>query len=212
VLVTWVRGGLPAKLGRTLDVGVAAWAGGVGFALLAGAAAIASGLWVPRARPDASAIALALMGAVPLALATRRAASRPRKLLAALGAQALLACFMANVFAAPAIASDAPVLRRFALEVRESIDGEPVEFHRTGSRSIQFLLGRNVAELRLSDLRRLARAPEPSWVILSGSRYAELSADAALFGSLGSPPALLRSRPRVREDGDDLVLIHIGGS
>lgn len=212
LLVAWRRGALPDGTTRWIDVGTRFWAVGAGLAAAGGAIGILTGAISPPAEPPAWVLALGLAGLLPLAWTAWVRAGRAERLAGALAAQALLVLVWANVWALPAAAGDAPALRQFARQVAQATHAEPIEFHRARSRSIQFLLRRNAAELDAAQLVARASAPGGTWVVLSGSRYAELAADSGLFCRLASPRPILQSAPRRKQQGDPLVLAHVDAS
>lgn len=211
VVVGWLRGAAAAQpYARALEGGVRLWALGAGaFALLAVPAAWL-GLVGGEASPPLWVPAAGLLALAPLRLALR-SATGPRALFAgALAAQALSTLVYAHLLTAPAKSGDGARVREFAREVARLTGGD-VDFYLAHSPPLQFHLQRNVPEIDDGGWAARVASPLPSWVVMAGSAYDAAVSRTEPWGGRRPPQPELRGAPRRERDGDDLVLLRLGG-
>jgi 4-amino-4-deoxy-L-arabinose transferase-like glycosyltransferase len=213
VLAGWLRGSMRALPARLLDGGARLWALGAS----AGALVVVPLAWLHLlptfSSPPVWVFALLLAASVPLwQAALPRNATPRRRLVAALGGQALASLAYAQVLAPPAVAARGPAARRFAAEAASRAGGaDRVVLCEVRSWEVPFLLQRNDRWVDVDELERRSEAATPSWVVLPQGLYSQFAAQPA-FAKRGAPPVVAQSVDfRPLEEGD-LVLVEVGGA
>jgi hypothetical protein len=196
---------LPAAspaLARGLDVGARLWTLGAGGFALAALPLAAAGVLPTRTAPPIGAWLVCGLALLPLVHALRPGAAPRARIAAALCAQLLSVFAFAQVGTAAAENAESPPMRAFARDVAAAAGDEEIAFVETDSFPLQFLLQRNVRELKRDALPGLVAAPEPTWVVLPEE----------LFPALPGAQAVARSEPRPSHHGRRLVLARTRGA
>jgi len=201
VVARVVAGVTSPGLARGLELGARLWAAAAAAIALVTLPLAAFGLTRTNTTPPLAAWLLCALALLPLLHALRAVATPRARLVAALAGQALAVFAHAQVGTAPAKNGESPPMRVFARDVAAAAGDEEIVFVETDSYPLQFLLQRNVRERKRDALPTLARAAEPTWVVLPETLASELPA----------AESVATSPPRPSHRGERLVLLRTRG-